>query len=123
MMDNATSNNTMVTAIEQKCKMQSISFLAKDSHLHCMPHMVYLAVLKVHIYYSLQVLCTRLIHLSQLLEGISTISKGNRQKAKESWTASYQDSILALLDAAHDEEAALIDEVESDSENVDKLDS
>lgn len=122
MMDNATNNNTMVTAIEEKCKAQGIPFSAKDSRLRCMPHTVHLLVLKVCIY-SLWVLCTRLIHLSQLLEGIGTISKGDGQKAKESQTASYQDSVSALLDAAHDEEAALIDEVESDSEEVDELDS
>ncbi|PBK88105.1 hypothetical protein ARMGADRAFT_882063, partial [Armillaria gallica] len=43
MMDNATNNNTMVTAIKQKCKAQGILFSAKDSHLCCMPHIVHLA--------------------------------------------------------------------------------
>ncbi|KAK0445078.1 hypothetical protein EV421DRAFT_1708701, partial [Armillaria borealis] len=104
MMDNTTNNDTMVMAIEQKCKMQGIPFSAKDSCLRCMPHMVHLVVLK-------------------LLEGIGAISKGDRQKAKESRTASYQDSVSALLDAAHDEEAALFNEVESDSEDVNELDS
>ena len=88
-----------------------------------MPHTVHLAILKVHFYYSLWVLYAGLIHLSQLLEGIGAISKGDGQKAKESRTASYQDSVSAPLDAAHDEEAALFDEVESDFEDVDELDS
>ncbi|KAK0437090.1 uncharacterized protein EV420DRAFT_1487276 [Desarmillaria tabescens] len=59
----------------------------------------------------------------KLLEGIGAISKGDGQKAKESRMASYQDSISAPLNAAHDEEAALFDEVESDSDEVDELDS
>ncbi|PBL04622.1 hypothetical protein ARMGADRAFT_857574, partial [Armillaria gallica] len=94
MMDNATNNDMMVMEIEQKCKVQGIPFSSKDSCLCCMPHMVHLVVLK-------------------LLEGIGAISKGDRQRPEESQTASYQDSVSAPLDAAHDEEAALFDEVES----------
>ncbi len=47
MMDNATNNDTMVDAIERKCKEQGIPFSAKNSCLRCMPHTVHLAMLKV----------------------------------------------------------------------------
>ncbi len=82
MMDNTTNNDTMVMVIEEKCKAQGIPFSAKDSCLCCMPHMVHLAVLKVYIY-SLWVLCTRLIHLSQLLEGIGAFLREMDKRLKK----------------------------------------
>ncbi len=47
VMDNATNNDTMVKAIKQKCFLEGIEFSAHESRLHCMPHTVHLAALKV----------------------------------------------------------------------------
>ncbi|KAE9387842.1 hypothetical protein BT96DRAFT_837147 [Gymnopus androsaceus JB14] len=47
MMDNATNNDTLTTAIEHKCHERNIPFNATHSCLRCMPHTVHLAVLKV----------------------------------------------------------------------------
>lgn len=49
MMDNATNNDTLVEAIEHKCKAENIKFDAQKSRLRCMPHTVHLATLKVRV--------------------------------------------------------------------------
>ncbi|KAE9406051.1 hypothetical protein BT96DRAFT_811617, partial [Gymnopus androsaceus JB14] len=46
MMDNASNNDTLVEAIEQKCNILNIPFKATHSRLRCMPHTVHLAVLR-----------------------------------------------------------------------------
>ncbi len=47
VMDNTTNNDTMIDTIEQKCFLEGIEFSAHESHLHCMPHTVHLAAIKV----------------------------------------------------------------------------
>ncbi|SJL02917.1 uncharacterized protein ARMOST_06258 [Armillaria ostoyae] len=63
VMDNATNNDTMVDAIEQKCFLEGIDFSARESWLRCMPHTVHLAAIK-------------------LLEAIGEISPSERKKAE-----------------------------------------
>ncbi|THU89681.1 hypothetical protein K435DRAFT_677366, partial [Dendrothele bispora CBS 962.96] len=48
IMDNATNNDTIIQAFEQKCQDHNIEFSAKSYCLRCMPHTVYLAALKVN---------------------------------------------------------------------------
>ncbi|THU75933.1 hypothetical protein K435DRAFT_706101, partial [Dendrothele bispora CBS 962.96] len=48
VMDNATNNDTMIQAFEQKCQDHNIEFSAKNSRLRCMPHTFHLAALKVN---------------------------------------------------------------------------
>ncbi|KAJ7725800.1 hypothetical protein B0H16DRAFT_1243979, partial [Mycena metata] len=43
VMDNATNNDTMTKAIEQKCWDAGIEFEARRSRMRCMPHTVHLA--------------------------------------------------------------------------------
>ncbi|KAK0234626.1 hypothetical protein EDD85DRAFT_955454 [Armillaria nabsnona] len=62
------------------------------SRLHCMPHTVHLAALK-------------------LLEGIGAISKKQAKKAS-SRSSNYQDSATAPVDRSNDDEAAIQDEPE-----------
>ena len=45
--DNASNNDTMVTAFEARCQKHGIEFSASHSRLRCMPHTCHLAVLKV----------------------------------------------------------------------------
>ena len=46
MMDNA-SNDTMMEAIESRCREAGIDFSAQKSCMHCMPHTIHLAAVKV----------------------------------------------------------------------------
>ncbi|KAF8799535.1 hypothetical protein BYT27DRAFT_7120256 [Phlegmacium glaucopus] len=47
VMDNASNNNMLMTSLEQWCEEQGISFSAQDACMHCMPHTVHLAAIKV----------------------------------------------------------------------------
>jgi hypothetical protein len=47
IMDNAMNNNTMMVAIEWCCNEAKVYFSAIESWLHCMPHTVHLAAIKV----------------------------------------------------------------------------
>ncbi|KAI0285420.1 hypothetical protein BGY98DRAFT_896724, partial [Russula aff. rugulosa BPL654] len=47
VMDNASNNDTMVTAFEARCQKHGVEFSASHSRLRCMPHTCHLAVLKV----------------------------------------------------------------------------
>ncbi|KAJ7216043.1 hypothetical protein GGX14DRAFT_317909, partial [Mycena pura] len=47
MMDNATNNDTLIEAIEEKCAERNIDFSGERSRLRCMPHTVHLAVMEV----------------------------------------------------------------------------
>lgn len=46
-MDNASNNDTMMVAIEERCQEAKVHFSAKDSRMRCMPHTVHLAAIKV----------------------------------------------------------------------------
>ncbi|KAF5360260.1 hypothetical protein D9758_009172 [Tetrapyrgos nigripes] len=47
MMDNATNNDTLVENFGQMCTENGILFSEKDARLHCLPHTIHLAALKV----------------------------------------------------------------------------
>ena len=47
MMDNASNNDTMMEAIESRCREAGIDFSAQKSRMHCMPHTIHLAAIKV----------------------------------------------------------------------------
>ncbi|KAJ7800237.1 hypothetical protein B0H14DRAFT_2387443, partial [Mycena olivaceomarginata] len=47
VMDNATNNDTMVEALEHKCKKENIPFSSSCVRMRCMPHTVHLAAIKV----------------------------------------------------------------------------
>jgi len=47
MMDNASNNDTMMEAIESRCHEAGIEFSAQKSRMHCMPHTIHLAAIKV----------------------------------------------------------------------------
>ena len=48
MMDNASNNDMRMDVIEAHCCDAGIEFSAMQSRMHCMPHMVHLACIKVH---------------------------------------------------------------------------
>ena len=54
-MDNATNNDTLAAGTAQHSKEAGAHFSAKDSRMHCMPHTVHLAAIKVCYYWLLQV--------------------------------------------------------------------
>ena len=47
MMDNASNNDTMMEAIESRCREAGIDFSAQKSRMCCMPHTIHLAAIKV----------------------------------------------------------------------------
>lgn len=53
--DNATNNDTMMAALEEKHKEHGIKFKAKDARCRCMPHTVHLAAMKVECSTRLQI--------------------------------------------------------------------
>ncbi|KAI0750162.1 hypothetical protein C8Q80DRAFT_1074515, partial [Daedaleopsis nitida] len=67
--DNATNNDTMMDALEQKCQALGIPFSARVARMRCMPHTIHLAAL-------------------QLLETIGIVSK---LSAGGSSTTDYQE--------------------------------
>jgi hypothetical protein len=47
MLDNASNNNTFVDGIERCAKKAGVPFNTSWACLHCMPHTIHLAVIKV----------------------------------------------------------------------------
>jgi hypothetical protein len=47
MMDNASNNDTLMEALENKCHAAGIDFRASDSRMRCIPHTIHLAAIKV----------------------------------------------------------------------------
>ena len=47
MMDNASSNDALMEALESEAGME---FSASDSWIHCMPHTIHLAAIKVDLH-------------------------------------------------------------------------
>lgn len=45
--DNATNNDTMMKALEERSAKHGVTFRARDARCRCMPHTVHLAVMKV----------------------------------------------------------------------------
>ncbi|KAF8234455.1 hypothetical protein L208DRAFT_1261925, partial [Tricholoma matsutake] len=84
VMDNATNNDTLTLGIECHCEEARVYFSDMDCQMHCMPHMVHLAAIK-------------------LLEGIDALSKADSKKAK-SCSGNYQDSAVAPVDHEYDNE-------------------
>ena len=41
--DNATNNDTFMNMLETTCKDRNIEFNKRDSHVHCLAHMINLA--------------------------------------------------------------------------------
>ncbi|KAJ7030509.1 hypothetical protein C8F04DRAFT_961456, partial [Mycena alexandri] len=90
MMDNASNNDTLVAAIEQKCLEKNIKFSAQISRLRCMPHTVHLAV----------------------LQAIGAVEKSKKTRASP-----YQESVTVPPDTEdidEAEEAIVIDDREED---------
>ncbi|KAF8867503.1 hypothetical protein BD779DRAFT_1407483, partial [Infundibulicybe gibba] len=83
VMDNATNNDTLIQAIENRCIEDGIAFDASRARLRCMPHTIHLAAIK-------------------LLEGIGAISASDGRKATTR-IGNYQDCVIAPLDQAQDD--------------------
>uniref|UniRef100_A0A0W0GFI2 Transposase-like protein n=1 Tax=Moniliophthora roreri TaxID=221103 RepID=A0A0W0GFI2_MONRR len=47
MMDNASNNDTLMEELELHCFSTGIQFSVKDARMHCMPHIIHLAALKL----------------------------------------------------------------------------
>jgi len=47
IMDNTSNNNTLMMSLERQCQEQGIPFSAQDACMHCMPHTIHLAAIKV----------------------------------------------------------------------------
>ncbi|PBK85247.1 hypothetical protein ARMGADRAFT_942238, partial [Armillaria gallica] len=47
VMDNMMNNDTIIDAMKQKYFLEGIEFSTHESCLHCMPHTVHLAAIKV----------------------------------------------------------------------------
>lgn len=52
VMDNASNNDTMIEAIEDRCRTGGIKFSAKQARMRCMPHTIHLAAIKVRLHLS-----------------------------------------------------------------------
>lgn len=50
MMDNASNNDTLMEALETKCHEAGVEFLASDSQMCCIPHIIHFAVIKVSLH-------------------------------------------------------------------------
>ncbi|CAK5270384.1 unnamed protein product [Mycena citricolor] len=103
VMDNATNNNTMMDALEAKCRAQNIVFSAEHARLRCMPHTVHLAALK-------------------LLEAIGAVEKDSRKSKKAATTRreNYQEDVVrAAADADEDDdnEEAVMQDADEDWED------
>ncbi|KAF8987591.1 hypothetical protein BDQ17DRAFT_1258415, partial [Cyathus striatus] len=87
MLDNATNNDTFIEGISTHCKKEGVYFNAEWARLHCMPHTIHLAALK-------------------LLESIGAISGPDAKKASDT-NGNYQDSVNAPILHEADELDAL----------------
>lgn len=92
MMDNASNNDTMIESIQSQCHEAGIKFSAQKSCMHCMPHTIHLAAIKVCSITNFFGLDTGVndFKYKQLLEGISIISKDNSAQAQ---ATNYQDEV------------------------------
>jgi hypothetical protein len=50
MMDNATSNDTLIAALERLHHNEGLPFNATQARLRCMPHTIHLSALKVTLF-------------------------------------------------------------------------
>jgi hypothetical protein len=57
MMDNASNNDTLMSALEIRCLEAGIDFSASDARLRCMPHTIHLAAIKVFKEFFFFVIC------------------------------------------------------------------
>jgi 5-keto 4-deoxyuronate isomerase len=46
VMDNASNNNTMMTALARRHEERYLYFSAEDARMRCMPHTIHLAAIK-----------------------------------------------------------------------------
>ena len=46
-MDNASNNNTLITSLDRWCEECGIPFSVQEACMHCMPHTVHLAAVKI----------------------------------------------------------------------------
>lgn len=98
MADNASSNDTLLDCLADRCKREGLQFNARQSRMRCMPHTIHLAA-------------------SQLLEGIGAVKKkknGERGNYQEdvavSMSEDSNEAAVALEDAlAEDDEPAALD--------------
>ena len=77
-MDNA-SNNTLMTSLEWQCEEHGIPFSVQDAHMHCMPHTVHLATIKVLKYLLLHV---KTVFNCQLSSSLKELVQYQRQMAR-----------------------------------------
>ncbi|KIJ91395.1 hypothetical protein K443DRAFT_25262, partial [Laccaria amethystina LaAM-08-1] len=84
MMDNASNNDTMMEAIESRCREAGIDFSAQKSRMRCMPHTIHLAAIK-------------------LLEGIGIISKDDSARAQ---ATNYQEEVNVGVEREYDMDTA-----------------
>ncbi|KAJ7702125.1 hypothetical protein B0H16DRAFT_1347658, partial [Mycena metata] len=97
VMDNATNNDTMVTAFARRCRAERIPFSATNARMRCMPHTIHLYALK-------------------LLEAIGALTKEEKRKAKSRANA-YQDAATEPVDRAQDNMASQLDDGD-DAESI-----
>ncbi|KAF8183885.1 hypothetical protein K438DRAFT_1838782 [Mycena galopus ATCC 62051] len=89
-MDNATNNDTMVTAFERRCLAEKIPFSSSDARMRCMPHTIHLSALK-------------------LLEAIGVLTKDESEKS-QSRQGAYQECAAESLSGEREDEAAQIED-------------
>lgn len=93
-MDNATNNDTMLTAIERRCHEVGIKFSAADARGRCMPHTIHLAAIRVsldYLYHQHELLTVMNI---QLLEESGAISQADAKASSQA--VNYQDAMPDL---------------------------
>jgi hypothetical protein len=117
MMDNASNNDTMMEAIEDRCRNAGIEFSAKQARMRCMPHTIHLAAIKVSLFLCYHSSFYFSLIGIQLLEGIGLISKENGTRARSAGF-NYQDEVNIGLDREEDIEAAPEDEDDHDAVDV-----
>ncbi|KAI3603582.1 transposase-like protein [Moniliophthora roreri] len=94
-MDNATNNDTLVQAIQDRCDAEGIDFDANRARLRCLPHTVHLAAL-------------------ELLNGLGAYPHVARWKLAQK--AAYQDSVTTPVGREHDDDAEAYEENDSDND-------
>ncbi|KAG1753352.1 hypothetical protein EDB19DRAFT_1627207, partial [Suillus lakei] len=95
--DNATNNDTLLESLENRCAAEGIEFSHMKARIRCLPHIVHLSAMR-------------------LLEGIGAIKPDSRHGE-----SAYQDSVTTPIDREYDDNAALLDEAEEDSEQFPAL--
>ncbi|KIK57876.1 hypothetical protein GYMLUDRAFT_60979 [Collybiopsis luxurians FD-317 M1] len=82
VMDNALNNDAMVEAFADKCILHNIPLSERNAHMHCMPHTIHLAALK-------------------LLEAIGGVSHSSQIEEP------YQDSVTVPVGCGFDDDAVV----------------